>query len=319
VFIVLLSWGEKVPTSAAQVPTLEEAKEALLRSGYLLESRLDSVLRRYGYYVEANTAYADPETSKSRELDLFALKAFKAGPDEYDFIFLALLIECINNPQPIAFITKEPLVSFLHTSEIKLAGIPAKVLDGKSWVSLADYLDMEKYHHYCKGRIATQFCSFKRKKGEAEWMAWHEEAQFDALQKLCAGIEYLQSVQYKGWRPGSHEDVNIEFYYPLLVVQGELLDARPSGHKVNLRKTNRLQYRRSVFVTAAAEAIDYQIDVVRESSFSRYLGLIEQEATKTARLLRRRQKVVRRSIGAIARQAKRASKARLRSVLESVP
>ena len=39
-----------------EVITLKEIKEALQRSGYLLESRLDFLLRRMGYLVEANSA-----------------------------------------------------------------------------------------------------------------------------------------------------------------------------------------------------------------------------------------------------------------------
>ena len=40
----------------------EEIKDALVRSGYLLESRLEKVLRENGFYVEANSAYLDSET-----------------------------------------------------------------------------------------------------------------------------------------------------------------------------------------------------------------------------------------------------------------
>jgi len=41
-----------------------EIKEALLRSGYLLESRLEEILRKNYYYVEANSAYADPAVTR---------------------------------------------------------------------------------------------------------------------------------------------------------------------------------------------------------------------------------------------------------------
>ena len=72
--------------------TTDEARDALLRSGYLLEVRLESRLRAAGYYVEANSAYRDPESGKSRELDLFAIGARRAGKDELDFLWPVLLI-----------------------------------------------------------------------------------------------------------------------------------------------------------------------------------------------------------------------------------
>ena len=55
--------------------TLQDATKALLRSGYLLESRLERVLTSRGYYVDANDAYPDPTTGKSRELDIMAMTA----------------------------------------------------------------------------------------------------------------------------------------------------------------------------------------------------------------------------------------------------
>lgn len=76
----------------------KEAREALLRSSYLLESRLETVLGDNYYYAEANSAFPDPYTKKFRELDQYALTPSRAGPDESDFSWTNLLIECVNNP-----------------------------------------------------------------------------------------------------------------------------------------------------------------------------------------------------------------------------
>jgi hypothetical protein len=47
----------------------DQIRDAVRRSGYLLEYRIEQVLGRYGYNVEANQAYPDPITGKSRELE----------------------------------------------------------------------------------------------------------------------------------------------------------------------------------------------------------------------------------------------------------
>ncbi len=157
--------------------TRKAARLALLQSGYLLESRVEAYLRRHWGYVEANATYEDPEAGKSREYDVYAMKAFQAGPTDDDWLFGVLLIECINNTQPLPIITKEPQVPFLHRNEIKLSGLPVRMpfKSHKGWIGLADYLQMEKYHHYCQSRIGTQFCSFVTKKAgqKEEWMATH--------------------------------------------------------------------------------------------------------------------------------------------------
>jgi hypothetical protein len=287
--------------------SLEVTKEALLRSGYLLEQRLETVLRRRGYYVEANEAYPDPETGKSRELDMYAINAVKAGPEERDFIFSVLLAECVNNPQPIAFITKHPQVAFLHQQEVRLAGLPVKIPRANSYKSsdpLPEYLAMEKYHHYCKGRVSTQFCSFteKKRQGSSEWMASHEDHHFDSFRKLAAAVDYHSSEHFKNWKFGGKEFVNLEFYYPLLVVQGELLDVR-QGNSLRVTPTNHIQYRMSL--SSGQKQKTYQIDVVTERYFARYLKLVNAELSRTARLLRRRHRPVRKAVEWIVRNAKR--------------
>ena len=51
----------------------EEMTDALNRSGYLLETRVEDALVEAAFTVEANTCYPDPLTGKSRELDIYAL------------------------------------------------------------------------------------------------------------------------------------------------------------------------------------------------------------------------------------------------------
>ena len=53
--------------------TLDEAREALLRSGYLLESRVEALLRRRWYYVDANSVFPDLITGTTREIDVYGL------------------------------------------------------------------------------------------------------------------------------------------------------------------------------------------------------------------------------------------------------
>lgn len=299
--------------------TRAEAREALVRSGYLLESRVEARLRDAAYYVEANHTYPDPETGKSREFDLYAMTAVRTGPAAgADFIFPVLLIECVNNPEPVVLITKDPQVPFLHQQAIKHAGLPTKFpTKGGGWRSLPDFLNLQKVHHYCKGRVATQFCSFRRKKDQAqgEWMALHEDTQFDAFRKLCAITDYFVDEYFKAWRPGGPESINIEFFYPILVVGGELLEAQPSSKSVRLVRRQHLQFRRSQILRGKSE--DYQIDVITERHLLKYLEIVEREAGIIARRLRRHNKAVRVSLNRIAQAARRLrSPTKIRKALE---
>lgn len=287
--------------------TIPEAKAALLRSGYLLESRVETVLRNTGYYVEANASYPDPVTGKSREFDLSALAVYPCGPDEMDLLFPVLLVECVNNPEPFALITKEPAVPFLHHHEVKVSGLPVKFPEADtddSWVSFTDFLGFDKYHHYCTGRIATQFCSFQQKR-DGQWMAWHDDQHFDALRKLCDIVDDAQHRHFGGWVFNGRESVNLQIYYPLLVLQGELWDVRPSTKGLSMKRVRHLQYRRSV--TTSKGETDYQIDVIEERFLKSYLSIVAAEMTKVTRLLRRRHAAVRAAVDRIVAMASAAS------------
>src|SRR5882762_3757740 len=124
--------------------TRDQIKQSLMRSGYLLEMRVEAKLRdRIGGYVAANASYQDPDTGKSRELDIYALLAEKVGPLRA-YVFSAILVECIHNPQPSALLTRGPTETFLHEGAIKLSGLPVKVWiasEGRGkWVPLMEYL-----------------------------------------------------------------------------------------------------------------------------------------------------------------------------------
>lgn len=308
-------------SQSAVTISIADARGALLRSGYLLENRVEALLSRRGYGVQANVPFIDRVSDKERELDLHALRPVKAGPGEVDSVWSVLLIECVNNPQPLAFITKSSGLREIEFHRIKMAGVPTRVIDPqrpRHWTLLADYLDMNRYHHYCKGRTATQFCSFSRKKGAKEWMASHSDDHWDDLGKLIRAIEHYRIESLRSWHPpssGERENINVEIYYPLIVLQGELLDVRQTRTTVRIWPAKHIQYCRSAF--AAGKGIDYQIDVVTEGYLPRYLAMVQDELERTGRLLRRRHKYVRRSVNKLVRDASRFRSAeRIRSALE---
>lgn len=287
----------KHPSKTIGKITIAEAKDALKRSGYLLEGRVADVFRDYGYFAELNQIYPDPDTGKMREYDVSALRAVPAGPEELDYLFPKFLVECVNNPQPIAFFTKESEISFLHHNEIKFSGLPVKILHEDGWIQLSEFLGMNKYHHYCSGPVATQFCSFhKKQKKDKEWMASHDDTHFSSLKTLCDIVEYEIEEHFSSWifDKKEKEKVNIQMYYPLLVVQGDLLQARVRPRSVQLSATKHIQFRRSIL--SGTEQQGYQIDVVIERHLKQYLDQCEEEVTKTARLLRRRHAKVREAI-----------------------
>ena len=264
------------PRVPAQI-TEEEVRSALLRSGYLIEYRIEQLLRKKGWYVEANSAYEDSETQKSRELDIYALKACRVGTDPKDVVFSSVLIECINNPQPIAFITKKPYMRKWGVGYVKGMFDPEEVFAKglKQKKNIADLLKIENYHHYCRGRVASQFCSFNYKADKKEWMAWHEDTHFNVFAALVKALEY-RFTQFS-LVPGTH--ISWEFINPVVVVQGDLLDVRCVGDAVTLVKTEQIKFSRTVIWKG--EERGYMIDVVTERAFPGLVAMLEDELERT--------------------------------------
>lgn len=285
--------------------TLAEAKSALFKSGYLLESRIEQFLSEKNFFVEANTVYPDPSTQKSREFDLYATKSHSLEGRFSNWVKSNLFFECVNNPQPIAFITKDIPYPDMLSENIKVNGLPTKVKSTTPiaikrrtddyWFFIEDFLEMGKYHHYCSSKISTQFCSFTKKKNNSEWMASHEDSHFESFQKLCDVINYyLNKLQPNNYF-NSTKIVNLNFFYPVIVVQGELLDVRVNRKKsFSIQKSQHIQFVRSHILNS--EPTYYQIDIITESYIHKYIEIIEAEMIETINRIKQNIGIINESI-----------------------
>src|SRR5947207_1372140 len=119
--------SNKKDENLPEVIQTEEMKESLLRSGYLLENRIESLLSEEGYVVDASKMVVDALTGKHRELDLHAVSLHHYQDDPPFRLHSVLIVECVNNPQPVALFTKDPIPGPGGPElEIRCAGIPTK-------------------------------------------------------------------------------------------------------------------------------------------------------------------------------------------------
>ena len=258
-----------------------EALEALTRSGYLLESRVEAVLRRKQFRVEANTLIPE-EDGQRRELDVWAgwARGYDFGPGGESSLGLELVIECINPPQPVAFITKQRQDAFYERSDrwesLKLVGNPSELdtTPQHTWSWLASDLDLSRYYHYRTKRISTQYCSFQRKQGSAQWMALHRDEDHHAFRKLCVATNHFVNETIV---PEYMADAawSLSLIYPVLLIQGDIFEVRPSSRSATIVQSPHIQFCLSHVV--AGEENTYQIDVISESYFPKYLDMLLRE------------------------------------------
>ena len=301
-----------MPRDTTNLISTTQMRDAIGRSGYLLEQRVEAVLTAEGYFVETNPVFPDPDTGKSREIDISALSARRIYRKGYDFIFPMLVCECENNHQPLVFFVKESPISFMFHEQLKASGIPTQFWQKDGYVSLSEFTGMEKFHHYCKGTIATQYCTFHLpKKDKSVWIALHNEEQHDTLTSLIKAVDYEIARHFDSWSPPDkvdEEEVNIQIYYPLLILQGALYSATLKNNCLSLRKSKHVQFRKQLFLSRANEVETYQVDVITEAYLPDYLRIIESEIEKVRRVFQLRKAKVVQSIEKIVEETKKLKK-----------
>jgi len=289
--------------------TLQQMKDAVLRSGYLLEQRVLPALEEAGFYVEANPVFPDPLTGKSREYDFTAITAIRVYRDDLDFLWIHLLGECVNNHHPIVCFASDPVTDFLFHEDIKCAGIPLRFTEQKrdeGEMSFQEFFRLNKFHHYCRGPFSTQYCSFQQKKQAKAWMAWHDDEHHRLFDTLVAATEYEIEELLSSWQPprrGEEEPLNLNIFYPLLIARGDLFECKQEKGGPVFEPRSHVQFRKRII--SGQQQKTFHIDIVIEAFLAKYLKMLEDEHEELKVRLRRKKKHVRLAIDRIASEMRK--------------
>lgn len=266
-----------------------EIAATLARSGYLLEYRIEEHFRKKQYNVQTSSAFLDPHTGKSREVDLVAQTAARiCHPRNKErmiaLVVAKLIIECENNSQPVCFFMK-PRGS-RSGSIIKRAAQPEYIKEGNCFVPILDAFKVPQVHHYSENRIATQYCTFQWKRdgdGQNNWIANHFQSDLDTFQRICDEVDYFHNLELQHYREVRRENMPcyLVLIYPILVLGGKMFETEPIGPHLNLKPTEHVQFfRRRV---KPDEAYEYNIDVITESYLPKMIHLIDTELKEIAK------------------------------------
>jgi hypothetical protein len=207
--------------------------EALLRSGYVLESRIVHELVQNGFFVEPNQRILDPITGKSREIDLVA-ELWDSVHENLHLnarvcVAVRFVCEAKNNPHPIVLLTELPFSPILETWD--------SLHECRTGFFRDEYLDPSFFHFLTDGQKPyTQCCSFKPKKAgkDSEWLAWHPDDFHDDLEKIISYCR-LKAKQIEGL----NDDYRRLFLYiPVVILGGALYIARPQDATMALSKVD---------------------------------------------------------------------------------
>lgn len=250
---------------------LDAVRDALERSGYLMESRLVRLLTAADFFVEPNVSHKDPRTGKAREIDLTAESApgsLRSGV----CVKTTFVIEAVNNRYPIVLLTERP---------------PTPNADFESYLKFGTTPNpcpfLDEIHIYEeKGadwtNLFSQFCALSRKSGKDDLMASHPDDIYSSLLKAAEYTED-QIAKFEGWMEAhAGKYWRLFIWHPMLVVSGQLFTAKFSEegsvllqevplarlefnwHDGDSRKTTVIEVVREDYLLRRLDAIRHQDD-----------------------------------------------------------
>ena len=196
--------------------SIEEIKEALKRSGYLLERRVSNMFRSLDYQPVNSPTYIDIETQKKREYDVDAFKYLELNEFRYTIRFIC---ECKNNALPVVFF-EDDISYTTYANSINTSCQPeviATTLNRLGKVEQDEFL------------VSTQYCTFKdvnskrrnQQKYEPDWIAFHEDQQYEAFNQILKASQYQIDRSRRTLSISTIGNRDIEIIYPLMIFQGE--------------------------------------------------------------------------------------------------
>jgi hypothetical protein len=200
--------------------SLDQIRDCLERSGYLLESRLVRSLTDRGYFVEPNVSISDPRSGKAREIDLVA-EYYRYNPDRPTIsVHTYFVIEAINNRLPFVLVTQRPPTPGTDIeSYVKYICTP----DPSPFI---EELDIYGEKEIDWENLFSQFCALTWKSGNREVMATHPDDVYGSLLKLSEYVEDTIEFWASNDWPEDDDYWRLWFWQPTLVLGGRLIASR---------------------------------------------------------------------------------------------
>ena len=253
-------------------PTDDQVLIALERSGFLFEQEIATLLERNDFHVETSWPYLDPDTKKSREIDLRAIKNVLHSDELKLQVFVEILVECKDSGSPLVFLERQKNKRELEQSSPRQYVFPHKTyhksIGQNSYREVPAFLHLglaSSHYYFNHANKATQFSKIVRK--GSDWVANHEGI-YDSLflpiaKALDARVKSLPKSGVTGdWR-------TVWLFFPVVVLRDHLLSLSVSGSDKSLTPRGRITFVRNLDSDALKG--EYLIDFVTSHHLQDYL------------------------------------------------
>jgi hypothetical protein len=116
-------------------------------------------------------------------------------------------------------------------------------------------------------------------------MAWHDEEHHNIFSKFDFVIN-REIERHESWIKNNLDQINIEIFYPVLVVQGELWRAKHNKENVEITECKHIRYiNRTIPKDLSDSTFYYQIDVITEDYLEEYIEGINKQLSEFQKLI----------------------------------
>jgi hypothetical protein len=256
--------------------------EEIKKTGFPLELRTAEYLRANGYYVAHSVYFIDKDENKGREIDIRALRNvfFKRQRIEHG-VRHVLTIECKKSlSRPWVFFCSEPVSYDQDVADVQVRGHVGSWIQGS----------IKQYHSFQRGH--PWFSRDIRGRAFFEAFSGGNEANATIVKALLGTVKALLAIRDSGF--GSHRSErqpNIGFYYPIVVLDGDLFAATLRGSNLHVEPIDSVPVSINYRSPSYTDEERFTVLVTKESALPRELRALDRWQERVAAHLKKHPEV----------------------------
>jgi len=244
-------------------------------TGFPLEIEVSDSMESNNWVVFNNQPYLDEDESKTREIDIFAIRMTDSGHLVVPFLpAVEAVIECKKSTHAWVFFTR-PEALAIKLGEDQTCDFLEAWSRGKE--KLLGPMDLPNLHYVDFTRIASTYAEVELLKGSSQSGESRGKGQiFEASNQL---MKYA-CFRAQQWNDKMSKDSSRQYViplYPAIVFDGRLYEAIVKADKIDLKARSHLLLKASRYSKTKRGMTHYIIDIVSRRHLCNYLRRLDHD------------------------------------------
>jgi len=263
-------------TSAMPGPAPEQIIEALERTGFILEYKVAQILRSKKMTAYINYAYPDPETGKSREIDVLgSLEEDIKRPPVNINLAVDLIIECKSSPNPFVLVGERRQEGLANSDFVVLSFDPYSLnFKDKKNRSIKYELDLTSLPGSWQSGDYVGYQLIRMHQQSGNWKADNDGVYDSILYPMLKAWKYQitqleKDEDHDEERYPSWQTVYLDYLFPIVVVAGPVFTVDVTTNPAEVKEVGWSTLKRTFHSEESRDNL--RVDVVSFDHLENYL------------------------------------------------